>query len=95
MTTRRRAPAEDEPSGLFSRLRETRSRAAAGRWRSSSRPSCSTRPTTTVWERLEEALIHADCGVPATVAVIERLEAEADAGTLATAEELSDPAPAR
>ena len=33
-----------------------------------------------VWERLEEALIQADCGVPATVAVIERLEAEAGAG---------------
>ena len=42
-----------------------------------------------VWERLEEALIHADCGVPATVAVIERLEAEAGAGTLATAEQLT------
>ena len=41
-----------------------------------------------VWERLEEALILADCGVPATVEVIERLEAEADAGGLATAEEL-------
>jgi fused signal recognition particle receptor len=43
-----------------------------------------------VWERLEEALIFADCGVPATVAVIERLEAEADAGGLRTPEELSD-----
>ena len=42
-----------------------------------------------VWERLEEALIQADCGVPATVAVIERLEAEAGAGTLATAEQLT------
>ena len=35
-----------------------------------------------VWERLEEALIMADCGVPATVTVIERLEAEAAAGRL-------------
>jgi fused signal recognition particle receptor len=42
-----------------------------------------------VWERLEEALLLSDCGVPATVAVIERLEAEADAGRLTTAEELS------
>ena len=42
-----------------------------------------------VWERLEEALILADCGVPATVAVIERLEAEADAGRLTTADELT------
>ncbi len=43
-----------------------------------------------VWERLEEALIFADCGVAATVAVIERLEGEADAGGLRTPEELSD-----
>jgi fused signal recognition particle receptor len=42
-----------------------------------------------VWERLEEALLLSDCGVPATVAVIERLEAEADAGRLTTADELS------
>src|SRR5438552_388962 len=42
-----------------------------------------------VWERLEEALIAADCGVPATVAVIERLEAEADAGRLTTADQLT------
>jgi len=41
-----------------------------------------------VWERLEEALIMADCGVPATVEVIERLEAESDAGGLTTGEEL-------
>jgi fused signal recognition particle receptor len=42
-----------------------------------------------VWERLEEALIMADCGVPATVAVIERLEAEASAGRLTTSSELT------
>jgi fused signal recognition particle receptor len=42
-----------------------------------------------VWERLEEALIMADCGVPATVAVIERLEAEASAGRLTTSAELT------
>jgi fused signal recognition particle receptor len=41
-----------------------------------------------VWERLEEALIQADCGVPATVEVIERLEAAADAGGLVTPEDL-------
>ena len=43
-----------------------------------------------VWERLEEALIFADCGVPATVAMIERLEADADAGRLRTASDLTD-----
>jgi fused signal recognition particle receptor len=42
-----------------------------------------------VWERLEEALIMADCGVPATVTVIERLEADANAGRLSTAAELT------
>ena len=41
-----------------------------------------------VWERLEESLIMADCGVPATVEVIERLEAAADAGGLLTADDL-------
>ncbi|HUZ84321.1 MAG TPA: signal recognition particle-docking protein FtsY, partial [Gaiellales bacterium] len=43
-----------------------------------------------VWERLEEALIFADCGVPAAVAMIERLEADADAGRLRTTTELTD-----
>jgi fused signal recognition particle receptor len=42
-----------------------------------------------VWERLEEALIMADCGVPATVAVIERLEAESAAGRLTSGAELT------
>ena len=42
-----------------------------------------------VWERLEEALILADCGVPATVAMIERLEAEAGAGSLRPPSELT------
>ena len=42
-----------------------------------------------VWERLEEALIAADCGVAATVEVIERLESEADAGGLRSSEELA------
>ncbi|MDX6545955.1 MAG: fused signal recognition particle receptor, partial [Gaiellales bacterium] len=43
-----------------------------------------------VWERLEEALILADCGVAATVEVIERLESEAESGGLRSAEDLSD-----
>jgi fused signal recognition particle receptor len=42
-----------------------------------------------VWERLEEALIFADCGVPATVEVIERLEGDAEAGRLQSAEDLT------
>ena len=42
-----------------------------------------------VWEQLELALIAADCGVPATVTVIERLEAEAAAGRLTTSADLT------
>ncbi len=34
------------------------------------------------WERLEEALILADAGVPTTAAVVERLESEVEAGTV-------------
>ncbi len=34
------------------------------------------------WERLEEALIFADAGVPTTAAVVERLEQEVKAGTV-------------
>jgi fused signal recognition particle receptor len=34
------------------------------------------------WERLEEALILADTGVPTTAAVVERLEREVEAGTV-------------
>ena len=42
-----------------------------------------------VWERLEEALIAADCGVPATVEIVGKLEVEAAAGSLRTPEELA------
>ena len=42
-----------------------------------------------MWEQLELALIAADCGVPATVTVIERLEAEAAAGRLTTSADLT------
>jgi fused signal recognition particle receptor len=40
------------------------------------------------WERLEEALILADVGAPTTAQVIERLEAEAEAGRIEDAEAL-------
>jgi fused signal recognition particle receptor len=43
-----------------------------------------------VWERLEEALLLADVGVPATVVIVERLEAEAAAGRLQGAEALGE-----
>jgi fused signal recognition particle receptor len=82
-------PDEQERRGLFSRMRESLSK---------SRRAMTQQLTAVmfdpadadVWERLEEALITADCGVSATVAVIERLEAEADAGGLRSADELGD-----
>ena len=80
---------EEERRGLFSRMRESLSK---------SRKAMTQQLTAVmfdpadadVWERLEEALIYADCGVAATVEVIERLEGEADAGGLRSAEELGD-----
>jgi fused signal recognition particle receptor len=85
------APA-DEPGelgrGLFSRLRENLSRSR--RAMAQQLAGVMFNPADeAVWERLEEALLLSDCGVPATVAVIERLEADADAGRLTTADELS------
>jgi fused signal recognition particle receptor len=43
-----------------------------------------------VWERLEELLIAADVGVPATVEIVEALEAESAAGRLHTPDELRE-----
>jgi fused signal recognition particle receptor len=84
-------PEPDAPEtgrGLFSRLRENLSRSR--RAMAQQLAGVMFNPADdAVWERLEEALLLSDCGVPATVAVIERLEAEADAGRLTTAEELS------
>jgi fused signal recognition particle receptor len=85
------AVAEDEPRrrGMFRRLRESLSKSR--RAMTQQLQAVMFDPADAdVWERLEEALIFADCGVPATVEVIERLEADADAGRLATAQDLSD-----
>lgn len=41
------------------------------------------------WEQIEEGLITADVGVTSTVAIVERLEAEAGAGRLTTAQDLA------
>jgi fused signal recognition particle receptor len=83
--------AEGEPEqtrGMFGRLRESISRSR--RAMTQQLAGVMFNPADAeVWERLEEALIAADCGVPASVAVIERLEAEADAGRLTTADDLT------
>ncbi|MEO9175431.1 MAG: signal recognition particle receptor subunit alpha, partial [Gaiellales bacterium] len=75
--------------GWFSRLRENLKRSsralAAGIAEVAFDPQ-----DVGVWERLEEALLLADVGVPATVVIIEKLEAEAAAGRLQGAEALSE-----
>src|SRR3954468_23666844 len=42
-----------------------------------------------VWEELEEALLLADCGVPATVEIVGRLERRAADGNLRTSQDLT------
>lgn len=41
-----------------------------------------------LWERIEEALIHADIGVDTTVSIVEALEAQANEGTIKNSAEL-------
>jgi fused signal recognition particle receptor len=90
------APAPDRPAepperrgGFLSRLRENLRRSsralAQGLTELAFDPN-----DDGVWERLEELLIAADVGVPATVEIVGALEAEAAAGRLHTAEELRD-----
>jgi fused signal recognition particle receptor len=75
--------------GWFSRLRENLKRSsralAAGIAEVAFDPQ-----DVGVWERLEEALLLADVGVPATVVIVEKLEAEAAAGRLQGAEALGE-----
>jgi fused signal recognition particle receptor len=80
------APAEDDAArtGLFSRLRDSLGKSrralteqlAVGAFDPAEDAS---------WERLEEALIAADVGVPATAELVQRLEARADLGDLGEA----------
>ncbi len=43
-----------------------------------------------VWEQLEEALLMADCGVPATAQIVQRLEEEATRGAVTTTADLTE-----
>jgi fused signal recognition particle receptor len=82
------APEEEREGGVFARLRGSISRSR--RAMTEQLQAVMFDPADEeVWERLEEALIMADCGVPATVAVIERLEAESAAGRLTSRAELT------
>ena len=88
------APAPAEPDadperrGFFRRLRENMSK---------TRQALGAELQATVFqslddeafERLEEALIYADVGAPTTAAIVERLEREAEEGTLADGEDLT------
>src|SRR5256712_13948350 len=68
---------EAERSGLFSRLRDSLSKSR--RALTAELASAAFDPgDDAAWERLEEALIRADVGVPATAELVRRLEAGPD-----------------
>ena len=81
------APTEaDEPerTGVFGRLRD--SLAKSRRALTAELASAAFDPgDEAAWERLEEALIRSDVGVPATAELVRRLEARGDPGSLAEA----------
>jgi fused signal recognition particle receptor len=84
--------AADEPerTGVFGRLRE--SLAKSRRALTAELASAAFDPgDEAAWERLEEALIRSDVGVPATAELVRRLEARGDPGPLeeALAEEVA------
>src|SRR5438105_5711612 len=81
---------EAERSGLFSRLRDSLSKSR--RALTAELASAAFDPgDDAAWERLEEALIRADVGVPATAELVRRLEARQDLTDLnaALAEEIA------
>ncbi len=75
---------EAESAGLFSRLRDSlgKSRRALGEQLAIASFDPADEAS---WERLEEALIAADVGVPATAELVQRLEARGNAVDLGTA----------
>src|ERR1700712_693849 len=90
------APAPERPAepearrrGFFSRLRENLGRSSRALAQGLNELAFDPNDDG-VWERLEELLIAADVGVPATVEIVQALEAESAAGSLRTPEELRD-----
>jgi fused signal recognition particle receptor len=83
------AQPEPERRGFFRRLRENLSRSSRAMAQQLQEIAFDPQDAGT-WERLEEALIMADVGVPATVEIVGQLEAEAAAGRLRTSDELRD-----
>jgi fused signal recognition particle receptor len=81
---------EAERAGLFSRLRDSLSKSRQAL--TAELASATFDPgDAEAWERLEEALIRADVGVPATAELVQRLEARQDLADLnaALAEEIA------
>src|SRR4051794_33580507 len=79
---------QEERRGFFRRLRQNLSRsreALAGELRATFTGPLDDE----TWERLEETLIYADVGARTTAKVVERLEREAEDGSLQTGEELT------
>jgi fused signal recognition particle receptor len=76
------AEAETERRGVFRRLRESLSKSRQALTEEIS-ASLFERIDDETWERLEEALILADAGAPTTARVVERLEHEVEAGSVA------------
>jgi fused signal recognition particle receptor len=74
---------QEERRGVLRRLRESLSKSRQALAEEIS-ASFFDRIDEETWERLEEALIFADAGAPTTAKVVERLEREVEAGSVAT-----------
>src|SRR4051794_33209815 len=72
---------ESERSGLFSRLRDTLGKSRRALTEQLALGTFDPADDE-AWERLEEALIAADVGVPATAELVQRIEARAEVGDL-------------
>jgi fused signal recognition particle receptor len=82
------APAQERRRGLFRRLVDNLG--ASRRALTQQIATIAFDPADdAVWEQLEEALLLADCGVPATVEIVGRLERQAADGGLRTSEDLT------
>jgi len=84
------AESAEQRGGLFSRLRDSLGRSRRALTEELAAAAFDPGDTSS-WERLEEALIAGDVGVPATAELVERLEARGDVGDLneALAEEVA------
>ena len=71
---------EEQRGGMFSRLRDSLSKSRRALTEQIAVAAFDPEDTAS-WERLEEALIAADVGVPATAELVQRLEARGRAPT--------------